>query len=188
MLSRRTFLRSGTLTALSLTLAVGTGRLAFGQSLKRSRPALDFQVPDQTRQVPLFYYTQSAFESYLGSTFTTMGARGGVVSLTLVSVTGYKPSPKTRLMTTNARASECFSLSFNASGKLPAFTTIHTLSHDALGKIDLFLTERKTESGGIFYEAVINHAGAPAAVPIVPKDPAFRKHESPRLLRPESPL
>lgn len=156
MLSRRSFMRSGTLTALSLGLAVKTGPLAFGQHRKQTDPALDFTITDRLGQEPLIYYTQAAFENVLGSTFQTLGARG-TVDLTLVKVTGYKPNQNTRITTGKARETDSFSLLFKASGPLPAFAPIHTLSHPVLGKIDLFMTERKTESGEIFYEAVINH-------------------------------
>ena len=181
MLSRRSFLRSGTLTALSLSLAAGTGRLVFGQRRKGSNPGLDFQIPDSIRQDPLLYYNQAAFESYLGSTFTAFGAAGGMANLTLVSVTGYKPNPDTVITTAKARETECFSLRFNASDSLPTFIPIHTLNHDALGKINLFMTERKTDRGEIFYEAVINHAPGTTGAPVNPKRPRTK------VIKPDSP-
>ena len=189
MQSRRNFLRSGIMTALSVSVAVGAGRLAFGQQPGvRGNSAVDFPIPSEARQQTLFNYTQAAFESYLGSTFTAAGATGRRVELVLESVTGYTPKPTTRIMKATARESESFTLSFNASGALPTFTTIHTLHHDALGDIDLFLIGRKTESGAIFYEAVINHADvAPSPKR---KGPVYRKDESPRMPAPdsESPL
>jgi hypothetical protein len=130
----------------------------------------------------LFHYNQAAFESYLGSTFTAAGATGSKVELTLVSVTGYAPKPTTRITTKQARPSESFTLSFNASGLLPIFTTIHRLHHDALGDIDLFLTGRKNEAGALFYDAVINHAGVVANAP----RPILRRDESPRTPAPDS--
>ena len=182
MLSRRNFLRSGTMTALSVGFAASTGMLALGQGRRESSANVDAAIPSEARQDSLFHYTQAAFESYLGSTFTTTGAMGRTVELTLVSVTGYTPNPKARITTAEARPSESFILSFNASGPLPDFTTIHTLHHDALGDIDLFVIERKTESGALFYDAVINHAGAVS----VPSRPVFRKDESPRMPAPDS--
>jgi len=119
MLSRRNFLRSGTLTALSITLAMKAGRTAFGQSSTQNS-ALDFPISDTARQQPLFNYT--------------------------------------KIMTTKARSTDAFALSFNASRLMPAFTTIYALNHPVLGKFDLFMTLRKCDDGALFYDAVVNHA------------------------------
>jgi len=157
MLSRRNFLRSGTLTALSVGLAVGAGRKVFGQ-IQKQNPALDFPIPDSVRAEPLFHYTRAAFENAIGTTFTTPDARGKAVNLTLVSVKAFTSNPNTRLTTKKPRPTDSFSLSFNASSALPEFTSIYTLNHPVLGKFDMFMTIRKTASGAIFYDAVVNHA------------------------------
>jgi hypothetical protein len=185
MKSRRSFLKSGLMTALSVGFTIGAGRMVFGQGGARSNPAVDFAIPSEARQDTLFHYTQAAFESYLGSTFTATGADGRTVELVLVSVTGYTPKQSTRIMTKPRRESESFTLSFNASGLLPIFTTIHTLRHGALGDIDLFLVGRTTESGAIFYEATVNHAGTPSPSP-KRTGPVYRKDESPRVAAPDS--
>jgi hypothetical protein len=46
---------------------------------------------------------------------------------------------------------------FRASRPLPPFTSIHKISHPALGKFDLFLTPHPADDGGILYEAVFSH-------------------------------
>lgn len=157
MLSRRNFLRTGTLTALSVGLAVGAGRKVFGQ-IQKQNPALDFPIPDSVRADPLFHYTRSAFENAVGTSFTSPDARGRNVNLTLVSVKAFTSNPKTRLTTGKPRPTDTFALEFNASRALPAFTSTYTLNHPVLGKFDLFMTLRKTGSGTIFYDAVVNHA------------------------------
>jgi len=158
MLSRRSFLRSGTLTALAAGFAAGTGRLTFGQRLKKSTPALDFPIPNRARQEPLFYYTRTAFENAVGSTFQTPDARGRMINLTLVSVTAYKTGATTKITTKAPRATDAFRLSFKASAKLPGLTSIYILRHPVLGKFDLFMTLQRNDSTGIFYDAVVNHA------------------------------
>src|ERR1700682_1688621 len=105
MLSRRNFLRSGTMTAVSVGFAASTGLLAFGQGGKKSSPNADNPIPSQAQQDSLFHYNQAAFESYLGSTFTTVGATGRTVELVLVKVTGYTPNPTARITTAEARPS-----------------------------------------------------------------------------------
>lgn len=159
MLSRRNFLRAGTLSALSVGLVLGAGRTVFGQIQKQKQnPALDFPIPDSVRAEPLFHYGRAAFENAVGSTFSTPDARGRVVNLTLVSVKAFQSDPKTKLMTKKARSTDSFALSFNAPRELPQFTSIYSLNHPVLGKFDMFMTLRKTASGAIFYDAVVNHA------------------------------
>jgi len=145
------------LTALSIGVAMGAGRAVFGLSPSQN-PALDFPIPDSARQEPLFHYNRSAFENALGSTFTSPDSRGGTVNLTLVKVTAFTSNPNTKLMTTKARPTDSFALSFNASRTLPPFTSIYTLKHPVLGKFNLFMTLRKTDAGAVFYDAVVNHA------------------------------
>lgn len=157
MLSRRNFLRSGTRTVLSIGLAVGAGQSVFGQSPARNAD-LDSPVPDTVREQPGFYYGRTAFENALGSTFTSPDARGRNVNLKLVSVKGFESNPDTKMMTTKARSTDAFALSFNASRALPGVTTIYALDHPVLGKFDLFMTLRKRADGAIFYDATVNHA------------------------------
>ena len=157
MLSRRNFLRSGTRTALSIGLAVGAGRAVFGQSPARNAD-LDSPLPDTVREQPGFYYGRTAFENALGSTFTSPDARGKNVNLTLVSVKAFESKADRKMMTTEARSTDAFALSFTAARALPILTTIYALNHPVLGKFDLFMTLRKMESGAIFYDATVNHA------------------------------
>lgn len=155
-ISRRFFLKSGTLTALSAGLVFAPNLSAFGQKGRRETNALDRQIPSKARKDLLNYYTRETFESYIGSNFQARGARGEKVNLTLTKVTAYKPQPKTRITTGKVRQTESFSLTFSASGPLPPFSNVPSLHHDVLGKLDLFLTSHVDEAGNFFYEAVIN--------------------------------
>jgi hypothetical protein len=153
--SRRKFMKSGTLTALSAGLTLSSFGLGFAQKSKQGGPAVDRKLPIKDRD-PLGYYTFETFEPYIGSIFQAPNALGKMVSLTLVSVTAYQPRAKTKLATRTAPASDSFSLTFKASKRLPQFTSIHKVSHPALGKFDLFLKPYEAADGTIYYEAVFN--------------------------------
>jgi len=112
-------------------------------------------VPVDVQKDPVFMFAASTFEPYVGDIFTAPNSRGQLVELRLVSVDKYEAE---NTLTKRARTSESFSLNFKAAGELPPFTSIHNISHPRLGKFDLFLTRRKTDTGDLFYEAVINHA------------------------------
>lgn len=155
-LSRRKFIKSGALTALSAGLIFKAGESAFGQKKKPQRPILRFEVPYQAQQNPILYYDRATFESYVGGTFIGRDARGQTIELKLLSVAEYKPNLKTRISTGGSRETESFALTFKASRSLPPFTSIHVIEHAVLGKFDLFL-QRSGDSSQIIYQAVINH-------------------------------
>jgi len=162
-ISRRNFIRSATLSALSAGLILKSGDLAFGQGTRRSNisqvprtAAGDYQIPASAAENPVIYYKRTTFEPYVGGTFTSRDARGSAIQMTLVSVTGYAPARDTRITTSNPRPSDSFTLLFRAQRELPAFTSIYVIEHSVLGKFDLFL-KRSGADKEVFYEGVINH-------------------------------
>ncbi len=156
MLSRRNFLRSGTLSALSAGLIVGVGRKVFsqGQSLDKQ---IDFAAPDSVRSEAGFYYSRTAFENALGTTFNTQDEHGREVNLTLISVKVLEVNPNSKVALTKSRPTDSFSLSFRAFGELPAAKSIFTLDHPVLGTFDLAMSVRELAFGEIATDAVINH-------------------------------
>ena len=155
-ISRRFFLRSGALTALATGIALNTNARIFGQGgPPPTNPG--HQIPLSAQQQPSFMFTRATFDPYVGGIFQAPNALGQMVSLTLLSATTNKPADSTRISTRPARDTESFSLMFMAASPLPPFTSIHTISHPALGNFDLFLTPRPQEGGVMLYEAVFNH-------------------------------
>jgi hypothetical protein len=131
-------------------LLLAAARVGFGQE----RPA-EPSIPLEAQRDPVFHFAASTFEPYVGDIFTAPNARGEAVELRLAHLEKYVAVNR---LTKRARKSESFTLLFKASNELPPFTSIHTISHPRLGKFDLFLTRRKSETGILSYEAVINHA------------------------------
>ena len=143
-LSRRTFLRDAFRSTLSVSLLLAAARASLGQQ----------SLSDEVQRDPVFSFAASTFEPYVGDVFTAPNARGEAIEMLLVSLKKHEPK---NTVTRRAVATNSFSLMFKASGELPPFTSIHHISHPALGKFDLFLTPRKSEKDEFFYEAVINH-------------------------------
>jgi len=155
-LSRRSFLRDGLCSAVSVALLVASSRTGFGQtSGEQGRVPPGSAVPLEAQRDPVFMFAEETFKPYVGGVFEAPNARGEMIELRLLKVQAHKPSDK---LTKRVRESKAFSLTFKASDELPPFTSIHTISHPSLGKFDLFLTKRTTDEGALFYEAVINHA------------------------------
>ncbi len=165
---RRSFLKSATMSTLSAGFALGSAHLLFGQQGRKVEmpPArqvgkLDvrgnFQIPIEAQEDALFSFRASTFTPYVGDILQATNARGEMIELKLTRVSEYKVKGSTRLSPRKSRQPESFSLTFSATERLPPFTSIHKLSHPALGEFDLFLTRSETEDGTFMYEAVFNH-------------------------------
>lgn len=155
-ISRRVFLKSGTLTALAAGVALSPRNMVQAQRANQGIN-LGYQIPITAQQQPTYMFKRSTFAPYVGGVFQAPDARGRLISLTLLSASTNKPSANTRLSTRPATATDSFSLMFKAAAPLPKFTSIHQVSHPALGKFDLFLTPHPQADGVMLYEAVFNH-------------------------------
>ncbi|HSS22804.1 MAG TPA: hypothetical protein VLL54_22210 [Pyrinomonadaceae bacterium] len=153
-ISRRFFIKSGTLTAVAASVFLKPQILALAQTAGNS---LGFQIPLSAQRDPTYMFTSGTFEPYIGSFFQAPNARGEKVSLKLVSVNSYKPARATKISIAPSAETDTFSLMFNASGALPKFTSIHQVSHPALGTFDLFLSPHSLPGKERMYEAVFNH-------------------------------
>jgi hypothetical protein len=149
-LPRRGFLKSGALTAVTAGLAISGAQFAFAQG-----PG-SFAIPREAEESTLFSFTQETFKAYVNSIFQAPNARGEMVSLKLVQVSGYKAKRSTRISTSLSQELKSFSLSFSAQERLPQFTSIHRMRHPALGEFDLFLTSHELANGTFTYEAVFS--------------------------------
>lgn len=153
-ISRRRFIRAGTLTAIA-GIALKPQLLALAQQSTLGT-SQGFAIPLKAERQPGYMFTSGTFQPYVGSIFQAPNARGEMVGLKLVSVTPYTPSRATRLATKNSPETESFSLTFTSSSKLPPFTSVHKVSHPALGDFELFLTAHSTSKASV-YQAVFNH-------------------------------
>ncbi len=162
-IARRSFLKSATMTTLSAGLAIGSAHLVFGQQAKKGgtlqprQGGDDFPIPMEAQQDALFYFRPTTFSPYVGDIFQAPNALGEMIELKLTRVSEYKMRAATKISTRKALQPQSFSLTFSATERLPPFTSIHQVSHPALGKFDLFLTSHETEDGTFMYEAVFNH-------------------------------
>lgn len=153
-LTRRNFLRAGTITALLAGLNLSPASLVFGQT--KSRGEGGFAIPYEAKTDPVFYFTRETFAPYLNSTFRmTTGAKGVAFDVTLVSVFDFQAQARTRK--TKTHGGECFSLTFRAGARDTVSQGTYKFSHPALGRFSLFVVPGTTEDGTTTYEAVINH-------------------------------
>ncbi|MGH9905300.1 MAG: DUF6916 family protein [Pyrinomonadaceae bacterium] len=139
--SRRRFLRSGAMGALSAGLIFKAGSLVLVADSKSSN--------SHSRA---FDYSRANFESHLGSTFQLRQGKR-VIDLKLVGLRDYQPRSGEK--TAKSRSTESFVLAFQAARNLPRSSTAYQLEHAKIGKFDLFMT-RSGSSNRAPYNAVIN--------------------------------
>ena len=150
-LTRRAFLRDGLCSVLSVGLLLVSSRVGFAQDPRTPTN----EIPIEAQKDPVFRFSEETFKPYVNGIFTAPNARGEKIELRLVELVPYKP-PANKI-TGSSAPTKSFTLIFKTRDELPPFTSIHTISHPALGEFDLFLSKRKTEDGDFFYEAVITH-------------------------------
>lgn len=140
--SRRKFLRAGSLVALSAALPLGV----FAQGFK----GRDGNPGDPDKIDPLASFNRSAFSSYVNSIFELYTGYS-VVEVTLVEVKDLLP-PGT--VTTDGR--ESFSLVFRGGTAVLRQNT-YRIEHPSLGRFQLFLVPGGPDSvGAQSFVAIIN--------------------------------
>lgn len=159
--NRRSFIKSGALSALTAALGLSFVAPALGQVKPKRRaivspsPGLK-EIPFGAQRSPLFYFTRETFQPYVGGIFTVSAGRK-TVRMTLVGVTDYTPKAAARLSPRGVQPTRSFVLKFRSADKLTNLTTIYNVQHAALGKFPMFLTRREGPAGTSLYEAVFNH-------------------------------
>jgi hypothetical protein len=151
-LTRRTFLRRGSVAALFVGLSLPSLVTALAQNAGSGAPSNRsneyFTVPQEAKRDRVFYFNKSTFEPHLDTDFVVEGGFN-TTTLRLVEIEDCG-EPK--------RDGECFSLMFRADRELTDVRTIHVFEHAALGKFNLFVspTKKLSESRSLYYVAVIN--------------------------------
>ena len=144
-ISRRKFLRAGTLVALSAALPIRV----FGQIPKGN----DGNPIDQSKDIaadPLSHYTRSAFSSYLNSIFRLYTGYS-TIDVALVEVKDLTPGAATA-----QTGAECFSLLFRGGSTVLKQKT-YKIEHPSLGTFQLFLVPGSPDDNGAqSFVAIIN--------------------------------
>ena len=144
--SRRRFLKSGAMGAVSAGLVLQSARSAFAGT--STEPGLNATSAGGRFG---FSYSRASFEPHVGSSFRVRLGENSV-NLKLVDLIDYQAPSKRPMPVTGT---ESFMLAFRAPKSLSHRSATQKLEHPALGKFDLFMTGSQ-ERGRILYTAVIN--------------------------------
>jgi hypothetical protein len=153
VVSRRSFMKNGTLLILAAGASLGEAKSVFGRdSVDRdvTRPG-KLPLPNQDKLAAL-QFTKATFEPFVNTVFLIFDGTK-VVKSTLVSVADIGPVPDQK-----SAGRECFVIKFK--GTRPLAQKTYRIEHNALGKFELFLVPAGKDRKGSYYQAVINRLNA----------------------------
>ena len=142
--SRRKFLRAG--AVLSAALLLKPGSFVFGQNSPWSNNSVS--------SIPAHTYRREMFEPYVGDVFRVRVGKQ-MVDLKLVAIENVAPASR-GITTGKVARTDCFSMRFHTTTKLPVTARMHNLNHSKLGSFDLFMSQSK-EGGKFLQTAIVNH-------------------------------
>lgn len=154
VVSRRGFMKRGSLLVLAAGVSLGSADRIFGRdtATEYPDPTQNDLTPKGTQPTP-FNFTKATFAPYVDTVFRIYPGSSKALKITLVAVDDIGPVPDT---TTVGR--EAFILKFRGNQFLRQNT--YRIEHEVLGRFDLFLVPAGKNKKGIYYQAVINRLNA----------------------------
>jgi hypothetical protein len=148
-ISRRIFLRGGTIVVLGAAAQSALGKVALAQMSRGGvNTVRGFRLPNGSTGDPLAYYNRATFLAHLNEKFQLrMGNSSWEVKL--AQVIDFKGS-----QTNPIEGGECFSLVFSGAKQLSQGT--YDVEHTTLGAFKLFLVPSGKVGGTTQSDAVIN--------------------------------
>lgn len=153
--TRRNFLRTGTMIALSAALPLSLASFAAGQErrAKVPNPDVPFVMPAEAQRNPLSRYTQQTFAPYVNTIFSTNSEHLAEIVLIEVKETPLVVDRRAA----KVPAGECFTLVFRGTSAKRFPQNTYRIEHAALGTFDMFITPTDRPSRDVqYYTAVIN--------------------------------
>jgi hypothetical protein len=154
-LSRRNFLRAGSVSALLAGMSLSPAKMIFGQQKNAPAGKGAFAIPYEAKTDAAFYFNHETFVPYVNSTFRLSLGKAISFDATLVEVFDYQAQARTRKVKTHE--GECFALTFRAGERDTVSQGTYKFAHPALGRFSLFIVPGASSAQGTTYEAVINH-------------------------------
>jgi Domain of unknown function (DUF6916) len=160
-ISRRKFLQTGSVVALSAGFPLKAALTATGQSAAGAAAssgaaegmagAAAAATVKATPARPALLLSKATFAPYLNTAFVIKSRRAKAVEVKLIEVSSRGPVPDQQVP-----GKECFALVFSGQQRLAQ--DVYEFKHPALGTFSLLLVPvGMTKRGkGLFYEAVIN--------------------------------
>lgn len=148
VVSRRSFIKRGSLLVLTAGVSLGFADRVYGRDAESS-PTHDNLTATDNTPAP-FNYAKATFSPHVGTIFRVYYPNSSyAVTTTLISISDIGPKPDR-----TQAGRECFVLKFRGTETLRQNT--YQVEHAVLGRFDLFLTPAGKNKQGVYHEAVIN--------------------------------
>jgi hypothetical protein len=141
--SRRKFLRAGTLVAISAGISL---RTLAAETLSQSSPLLPTSA-----QNPELRLNGETFSRYLNTKFSFSHGVVEGVAVKLIEVNDLTPK-----VDQTGNGQECFSLVFKGSHNAALRQETYRVTHASIGNFSMLVTPVGRNREGIYYEAVFN--------------------------------
>jgi hypothetical protein len=152
-LSRRSFLRAGSMMSLTAVLSGRISSIAFGQQ-NQLGSGLGTPIPKAALDDPFYKITRAMFTENLKTKFGV--SLGGVKlgNFVLIGVEDLNPS---FYKSDGTGTRDCFSLKFKGPMSLPLRQGTYTFQQGKLGTFQLFIVPGDTSGQSVMrYDAIIN--------------------------------
>ena len=154
VVSRRGFLKRGSLLVLGTGTSLGFANPVFGRDTYSEHPSSKQEnLLSKGNKPAQSNFTKATFLPYVNTVFRIYPDSSKALKTTLVSVGDIGPVPDQK-----KAARECFVLRFRGTELLPQNT--YRIEHEALGRFQLFLVPAGKNKKGAYYQAVINRLNA----------------------------
>jgi hypothetical protein len=157
-ISRREFIRAGSVLAISAGLSLRLANSTFAQQKRRgaSPKNAGVEIPPESQRDALAHMTRTTFTQYVNTTFIIDPGYTFPIETTLVKVTDLRSAADQQK---NLPGKECFVLDFKVTTD-PNTRSLkqgtYQMRHDALGNFEMFVVPIRNKEGELFFEATIN--------------------------------
>lgn len=152
-ISRRQFVKAGTMVGLSAALPLSAVGTAFGQQRKLEQPASD--APEKKDLDVTQTLTKALFAAHLNTKFQIRVGVLEPVEIELIKVSDVLPSSSTVSLETSRQ--DCFSVVFRGPRERSLSQNTYHVAHSEIGRFDLFIVPAGEDENGKRYEAIFNH-------------------------------
>ena len=154
--TRREFLKTGTIVGLTATASVGAAGPGVGDILRLTGDDLTkgYPISVDARLDPLYRFTRARFLENLNTTFRFFNSVFRHVDLKLVQVKEINPLAGRAIAPESEK--DCFSLTFIGPLNTPIEQGTYTVAHEQLGKFEMLVTSLGPTRFTTRYEAIIN--------------------------------
>lgn len=152
-ISRRQFVKVGTMVGLSAALPLSAAGTAFGQQRRLEQPT---SGPPNSLGVTSTLI-KTTFAAHLNTQFQVQVGALEPVEIELIKISDILPTAGTVSLETSRQ--DCFALIFRGPRARPFSQNTYHVTHSEIGQFDLFLVPAREQENEQHYEAIFNHLG-----------------------------